>query len=47
MMFATRTETYDAVERYVDGLYNPTRRHSLLAYVSLLHHELKGGAVAA
>jgi putative transposase len=47
MVFATRTEAYDAVERYIDGFYNPVRRHSLLGYVSPLRYELQDGAVAA
>lgn len=37
--FATRTEAYDAVARYIDGFYNPTRRHSTLGYVSPLVYE--------
>ena len=36
---ATRTEAYDAVARYIDGFYNPTRRHSTLGYVSPLRYE--------
>ena len=47
MVFATRTEAYDAVERYIDGFYNPTRRHSLLGYVSPLDYERPEGPVAA
>ena len=47
MVFATRTEAYDAVERYIDGFYNPTRRHSLLGYVSPLSYERQERAVAA
>jgi putative transposase len=47
MVFATRTEAYDAVERYIDGFYNPTRRHSLLGYVSPLAYERREGEVAA
>ena len=47
MVFATRTEAYDAVERYIDGFYNPTRRHSLLGYVSPLAYERQEGAAAA
>ena len=37
--FATRTEVYDMVARYIDGFYNPTRRHSTLGYVSPLRYE--------
>jgi putative transposase len=37
--FATRTEVYDVVARYIDGFYNPTRRHSTLGYVSPLRYE--------
>jgi putative transposase len=37
--FATRTEAYDAIARYIDGFYNPTRRHSTLGYVSPLMYE--------
>lgn len=47
MVFATRTEAYDAVERYIDGFYNPTRRHSLLGYVSPLRYERQDGVIAA
>ena len=39
MVFATRTEAYDAVRLYIDGFYNPTRRHSLLGYVSPMQYE--------
>ena len=45
--FATRTEAYDAVERYIDGFYNPIRRHSLLGYVSPLRYERHEGHIAA
>lgn len=37
--FATRTEAYDAIAHYIDGFYNPTRRHSTLGYVSPLRYE--------
>jgi len=37
--FATRTEAYDAVARYIDGFYNPVRRHSALGYVSPMSYE--------
>lgn len=47
MVFATRTEAYDAVQQYIDGFYNPTRRHSLLGYVSPLHYERQQASAAA
>jgi putative transposase len=37
--FATRTEAYDAIAQYIDGFYNPTRRHSTLGYVSPMMYE--------
>jgi transposase InsO family protein len=37
--FATRTEAYDAISSYIDGFYNPTRRHSALGYVSPINYE--------
>lgn len=46
MAFATRTEAYDAIESYIDGFYNPTRRHSTLGYISPLQYEREGGAIA-
>ena len=45
--FATRTEAYDAVERYIDGFYNPTRRHSVLGYISPLQYEREAALMAA
>jgi len=42
--FATKTEVYDAVERYIDGFYNPTRRHSALGYQSPLRYEQAAAA---
>ena len=42
--FATRTEAYDVVERYIDGFYNPTRRHSALGYESSLRYEQMAAA---
>ena len=47
MVFATRTEAYDAVQRYIDGFYNPTRRHSLLGYVSPMQYERLEAPIAA
>ena len=37
--FATRTEAHDAVARYIDGFYKPTRQHSTLGNVSPLVYE--------
>jgi putative transposase len=37
--FATYTEAYDAIEAYIDGFYNPTRRHSALGYLSPIDYE--------
>jgi len=47
MVFATRTEAYDAVQSYSDGFYNPTRRHSLLGYVSPMQYERLEAQTAA
>jgi putative transposase len=33
-IFHTRAEAQRAIARYIDGFYNPVRRHSALAYVS-------------
>jgi putative transposase len=33
-VFHTRAEAERAIARYIDGFYNPLRRHSALAYVS-------------
>ena len=32
--FQTRAEAQRALARYIDGFYNPTRRHSALSFVS-------------
>ncbi|NRA32815.1 MAG: IS3 family transposase [Polyangiaceae bacterium] len=37
--FATRTEAHDAVAKYIDGFYNPTRYHSTLGYLSPVRYE--------
>ncbi len=37
--FATRTEAYDAIAAYIDGFYNPVRRHSTLQYLSPIDYE--------
>jgi len=33
-VFQTRAEAHDALARYIDGFYNPIRRHSALDHVS-------------
>jgi hypothetical protein len=33
------TEAYDAIASYIDGFYNPVRRHSALGYLSPINHE--------
>lgn len=45
--FATRTEAHDAVARYIDGFYNPMRRHSTLGGISPLQYERQANAIAA
>jgi len=37
--FATYTEAYDAIAGYIDGFYNPVRRHSGLGYLSPIDYE--------
>jgi putative transposase len=37
--FATHTEAYDAIARYIDCIYNPIRRHSTLGYLSPINFE--------
>ena len=37
--FATYTEAFDAIAAYIDGFYNPVRRHSALGYVSPISYE--------
>ncbi len=32
--FQTRSKAREALARYIDGFYNPTRRHSALDFVS-------------
>ena len=33
-VFYTRAEAGQAIARYIDGFYNPVRRHSALNYIS-------------
>ena len=37
--FATRTAAYDAIASYIDGFYNPVRKHSALGYMSPIDFE--------
>ena len=38
-IFQTRAEAKKAIGRYIDGFYNPVRRHSTLDYVSPVQFE--------
>ena len=38
----TRSQAENAVARYIDGFYNPIRRHSTLGYQSPVHFEMAG-----
>ncbi|WP_244627770.1 IS3 family transposase, partial [Microvirga tunisiensis] len=38
-VFQTRAEAKKAIGRYIDGFYNPVRRHSTLDYVSPVQFE--------
>jgi putative transposase len=42
-MFDTRAEAKAAIGRYIDGFYNPVRRHSTLDYVSPVQFERLAG----
>ena len=39
--FQTRQQATNALGRYIDGFYNPIRRHSALAYKSSIKFEAK------
>jgi len=41
-VFQTRAEAKAAIARYIDGFYNPVRRHSTLDYVSPVQFERLG-----
>lgn len=45
--FATRTEAFDAIADFIDGFYNPRRRHSTLGNVSPMNFENQSLAQAA
>jgi putative transposase len=42
-VFQTRAEAREAIGRYIDGFYNPVRRHSALDYVSPAQFERFAG----
>jgi len=42
-VFQTRAEAKEAIGRYIDGFYNPVRRHSTLHYVSPVQFERLAG----
>jgi putative transposase len=46
-VFQTRVEAHDALARYIDGFYNPIRRHSALGYVSPAQFERRAASSTA
>jgi putative transposase len=46
-VFQTRAEAHDALARYIDGFYNPVRRHSALGYVSPAQSERRAASSTA
>ena len=42
-VFQTRAEAKEAIGRYIDGFYNPIRRHSTLDYLSRVQFEKLAG----
>ena len=45
--FQTRAEAHDALARYIDGFYNPIRRHSALDHVSPAQFERRAASSTA
>jgi len=46
-VFLTRAEASDALARYIDGFYNPVRRHSALGFVSPAQFERRTASQTA
>jgi hypothetical protein len=46
-VFLTRAEGREALARYIDGFYNPTRRHSALGFVSPAQFERRTASQTA
>jgi putative transposase len=46
-VFLTRAEARNALARYIDGFYNPTRRHSALGFVSPAQFERRTASQSA
>jgi putative transposase len=46
-VFHTRAEASEALARYIDGFYNPVRRHSALDYISPAEFERRGASKTA
>jgi putative transposase len=44
--FATKAEARMAVFHFIEGWYNPRRRHSALSYASPMEHERRHRAAA-
>jgi transposase InsO family protein len=46
--FQSRFQAENAIARYIDGFYNPARRHSALGYKSPINfeHETNQGTMA-
>jgi transposase InsO family protein len=42
--FTTRQEARHAIARYIDGFYNPSRRHSAIGYISPVQFERLAGS---
>lgn len=40
MTFHTRTQALSEIGQYIDGFYNPVRRHSACAYTSPIKYEM-------